>query len=112
MSEKAFALGDVERLAAALDTKCADLDDRDQATLHAVFTLAGRAAAVGNEDEVSGFGSSPQAIIFVGGITQGGLFNSFQLGTSPPANPTPGARLSHRGDYQRRHKRLEPVPVT
>ena len=52
MTETTFDLGDVERLAATLDA--VNLDERDWATLHAVFALAGQAAA-GGSDEVSGF---------------------------------------------------------
>jgi hypothetical protein len=64
-----FELSDVERLATTLDA--VDLDDSDRVTLHAVFALAGQAAAAETEDEVSGF-SGPSA--------SSGLFGSFQLG--------------------------------
>jgi len=46
-------MGDVERLASALDG--IDLNDKDRATLHAVFALAGQAAGGESESEVSGF---------------------------------------------------------
>jgi hypothetical protein len=87
MSETTFELSDVEHLAAKLDA--VDLDEKDRATLHAIFALAGQAVAgeSENEDEVSGFSfqgvggdGSPGAIIFVGGITSGGVFDSFSLG--------------------------------
>jgi hypothetical protein len=87
MTEMTFDLADVERLAATLDVLCVGLDDKDRATLHAVFALAGQAVAGENEDEVSGFSlqstggdGSPGAIIFVGGILSGGVFDSFSLG--------------------------------
>ena len=72
MTETTFELADVERLAATLDA--VDLDDTDRATLHAVFALAGRAAADERENEVSGF---------LLPAIRGGLMGSFQLdGTS------------------------------
>jgi hypothetical protein len=52
MTETTLDLGDVERLATTLDA--VSLDEKDRATLHAVFALAGQAAAAGS-DEVSGF---------------------------------------------------------
>jgi hypothetical protein len=69
MTEVNFQLSDVERLATTLDA--VDLNDSDRATLHAVFALAGQAAAAETEDEVSGF-SAPSI--------SSGLFGSFQLG--------------------------------
>lgn len=51
-TETNFDLRDVERLAATLHA--VSLDEKDRATLHAVFALAGQAAA-GGSDKVSGF---------------------------------------------------------
>jgi hypothetical protein len=47
-----FDLSDLERLSTVLDAL--ELDEKNRATLHAVFALAGMATA-GSEDEVSGF---------------------------------------------------------
>jgi type VI protein secretion system component Hcp len=71
MTEMTFDLADVERLATTLDA--IKLDDSDRSTLHAVFALAGQAAAGQSEDEVSGF-SFPRL--------SGGLIGTFQTGGS------------------------------
>jgi hypothetical protein len=99
MSETTFELADVERLAATLDD--VELDDRDLATLHAVFALAGQAAAgEGAEGEVSGF--SFQSYTSFKGKDQGqlkaetdpniggsGLFDTFSINLTndPTYNP-------------------------
>jgi hypothetical protein len=65
-------LADVERLAAALEA--AELGEEERAMLHAVFALAGSAAAQGasdGEDEVAGFSLS---------VVPDSLLGSFQLG--------------------------------
>ncbi len=67
-------LSDVERLAADLDG--VELDEKDRATLHAIFGLAGEATGA-NEGEVRGFdwnGSSGDDLPAIGG---GGLFGTF-----------------------------------
>jgi len=77
MTETTFDLGDVERLVAALDG--VSLDEKDRATLHAIFALAGQAAA-GGSDEVSGFSivyQRPLASPAVGGWD---LLGSFKGG--------------------------------
>jgi hypothetical protein len=72
MDETTFKLADVERLAAILDAKCVDLDDKDRTLLHGIFALAGQASA-GEPEEVSGFGLLPFE-------PTTSLFGSFQLG--------------------------------
>ncbi len=74
MSEMTLDLADVKHLAATLDAF--ELDDKDRATLHAIFALAGQAAG-GSGEEVSGF-SSPSI--------SGGLLASFQHGST--GNPS------------------------
>ena len=82
-------VNDVKRLAETLDT--ADLGDKDRATLHAVFALAGQ--AVSQDDEVSGFSIVYQMPGGAGGISgpgtsqpagmgDGSCFQSFQWGAS------------------------------
>jgi hypothetical protein len=88
MTETTLELADVECLAATLDA--VDLDDKDRATLHAIFALAGQATA-GQSDEVSGFsivyqmpGSGPGQ---VGIVIQGSFLDSFQWGVGRAERP-------------------------
>ena len=69
MAQGDFDTSDVAHLATELDA--VQLDERDRATLHAVFALAGKAVEHEGEDEVSGF-SFP--------VVPTSLFDSFQLG--------------------------------
>jgi hypothetical protein len=78
MTEATIDLNDVKRLAAALDA--VDLEDRDRATLHAVFALAGRAVADSHDDEVSGFSLTNVPVV------SSNLLSSF-LGPAPVDQP-------------------------
>jgi hypothetical protein len=50
-----FTAADVERVAAQVDARCADLGEADRRVLEGVFALAGTAAAAQLDDDVSGF---------------------------------------------------------
>ena len=82
MTETTFDLGDVKRLAAALDAF--DLEDQDRDALRAIFALAGQAAAGDNENEVSGFALDAADGLLLPAISHanigGSLFASFQWG--------------------------------
>ena len=90
MTETTFELADVEHLAATLDV--VELDEKDRATLHAIFALAGTATSV-NEDEVTGF--AVDAFIWFDHASPnltGNLLGSFQWGSRHGAqelNPQP-----------------------
>jgi hypothetical protein len=93
-----IGLADVERLATVLDE--AELDEEDRATLHAVFALAGRAAArdgapdadADADDEVAGFSFSTDPNSLLGsfqlggssGGSSGGIQISRQVGAASP----------------------------
>ena len=102
MTETPFELADVERLSAALDDL--DLNDKNRATVQAVFALAGHAVAGQVEEgEVSGFGF--QFYTSFKGATQaqlgerkserspgsggGGLFDTFSLSLLHGPTPSP-----------------------
>jgi len=80
VTESMIELADVERVAALLDARCADLNEKDRSALHAIFALAGRAVAP-ESDEVRGFELDSGGIPLSGGLNLGGsLFQSFQWG--------------------------------
>ena len=72
MTGSTFDPSDVERLAAHLDA--VDLDEKDRATLHTVFALAGQATAGQQDHEVSGFAFAACD------MASPNLFGSFQWG--------------------------------
>jgi len=95
MSDTAFGLDDVERLANLLDSSCAGLDERDQALLHAIFASAGATAAAAPEDEADDddvVGYSFRSALRLAGLdlrdpsrsAGGTLYESFKTGLGSP----------------------------
>ena len=98
MTEITFTLSDVERLAATLDG--VDLDDKNRATLHTIFALAGQVLTGESDAEVSGFSFHD-----IPGISPG-LLGSFQ-GTKYKI-PTEVPIAFAEGDPDRRGGRSVP----
>ncbi len=92
MTDVTLELADVERLAGALDA--IDLDDKNRATLHAIFGLAGQATAGENEAEVRGYvdEASPR-------ILSGNLIGSFQWGLGRGISSSTGGSSDQLSDF-------------
>lgn len=93
MTTRTLGPGDVARVAAKLDPLCADLDEDDQVTLHAIFAWAGEAVAAQEDPaEVGGFAfdayvtPGPLAQSFAGGAGHQGTMEifSFSFGATNP----------------------------
>ncbi len=94
MTTRTFTPEDIDRLATKLEALGDQLDEDDRATLHAVFTWAGRAvAADAPDEEVSGYafdGSLPVSLgqsFAQGAASHSGTMEIFSFSFGA-ANPT------------------------